>query len=70
MAHRSYVHRKAERAKAMENPNMRRQIEATAGWFAKLAGEVRRGAPTRSGWIKALNLEDSGSAGGPWQGRL
>lgn len=37
MAYRSYAHREAERAKAMENPEMRWQIEAAAGRFAKLA---------------------------------
>ncbi|MGB9331485.1 MAG: hypothetical protein WCB10_12020 [Steroidobacteraceae bacterium] len=42
MACRAYAYREGERAKAMENPDMRRPIAATAERFAKLAERFER----------------------------
>jgi hypothetical protein len=40
MACRAYAYREGEPAKAMENPDMKRPIEATAERFAKLAEKL------------------------------
>jgi hypothetical protein len=49
MACRSYAYREAERAKAMENPDMKRPIEATAERFAKLAEKFEGARRPKSG---------------------
>jgi hypothetical protein len=67
---RAMAYQDGERAKAMENPDMRRPIEATAEQFAKLAEKLEAARLTRSGCIKALNLADSRRRRLPLQRRL